>query len=954
MEISEIKNIPALDKRTYTHVKFKNKLELIYIYDAITDMSGASICVNFGSIDEKKHLPSHSYDFNGIAHLLEHLIFIENEEYPKDKFGIDYLQKIIKEHNGLTNAFTANNHTCYYIKVIYSAFLKILNVFLHSIFSSKFDDLTFLEKEKQAVHNEYKKNIAVDIWKIDSVIRENLLKEHPLVNFHTGNCESLFCENTLQKEKKLDADIKNKEMFELVKKMYDTYYVGENMKVVIYHSQPWEDFIKNKDYDIEKIFNKKASGEYNKRTIPQYPFNVIPNKISQVYEIEPVFAGKKVILMWYLNREINEYEKIKPIVYLSYFLQNNSEDSLQQYLIKKKWITNLFVISDDGYHEYFQFYIIIELTDEFVIKDNIKLLIAHIIKYIQDIPNKVESSVEYQNFFKKKLELEYEYNVDYNIKDVIVDIAENMFYVTQIQNILSHKKDYEYDIIKLKQYFLQFDLSKATIVFLLKSNIFHYRKKDGSYFQKKYSKTKFHNATFQKTIVSTDYFEKGMGTHPLILSTSICEFLPKELKLLETDAVSQPTKENYFWLYPESTYKQPKYIIQLLFKSELFNMNPHAIICMRLLSKIINQYLSIKYYNCLFLGYQINTFLEHNVFGIYLYGYNDKLEHLLEKILLDLKQLNADQIKHIFFVERELFKQILENKKREPLYSQFLYKIKLQYINSYIQEDILMKLLDKIEYQELIKYVSYIFNSELECFLYGNFSGDIKNKIKHTLDSHFSKIRTPELISLCDSVKHLQSGDKHVLDLHSQNNNEENNLITFIYECQTINKELDWKKNTLVLHLIDLLLENTFYSKMRTEKQFAYIAKNSIVNIGNIYVETTYYIFLIQSGTHELELIEPEMKLQIDSYKDSLQSTITTNLTKYKEILKKTLKIKKRTQVHEFNYFYGQIVNNRYEFNIENQMVSIVDTITEKDVFDIYDKYFSTNKKLIILKLRKH
>jgi insulysin len=64
---------PALDDRSYRIVTLPNQLEVLLIHDAKTDKSSAALDVNVGSFSDAEDMP-------GIAHAVEHLLFMGTEK----------------------------------------------------------------------------------------------------------------------------------------------------------------------------------------------------------------------------------------------------------------------------------------------------------------------------------------------------------------------------------------------------------------------------------------------------------------------------------------------------------------------------------------------------------------------------------------------------------------------------------------------------------------------------------------------------------------------------------------------------------------------------------------------------------------------------------------------------------------------------------------------------------
>lgn len=68
---------PALDDRAYRIITLPNKLEVLLIHDPNTDKASAAMDVNVGSLSDAEDMP-------GIAHAVEHLLFMGTEKVCSD------------------------------------------------------------------------------------------------------------------------------------------------------------------------------------------------------------------------------------------------------------------------------------------------------------------------------------------------------------------------------------------------------------------------------------------------------------------------------------------------------------------------------------------------------------------------------------------------------------------------------------------------------------------------------------------------------------------------------------------------------------------------------------------------------------------------------------------------------------------------------------------------------
>jgi len=71
---------PQLDDRTYRVIELPNKLEALLVHDAETDKASAAMDVNIGSFSDADDMP-------GMAHAVEHLLFMGTDKVWRDARG---------------------------------------------------------------------------------------------------------------------------------------------------------------------------------------------------------------------------------------------------------------------------------------------------------------------------------------------------------------------------------------------------------------------------------------------------------------------------------------------------------------------------------------------------------------------------------------------------------------------------------------------------------------------------------------------------------------------------------------------------------------------------------------------------------------------------------------------------------------------------------------------------
>lgn len=178
------------DKKNYVAHKLKNGMKCVIIKqheyitcansvtktndneDSLSDSSYSSneednkgnlfaLClnINVGSFSDP-------LEAQGLAHLMEHMILMGSERYPK----VNYLEQFINRKNGYSNAQTGCENTIYYFEVPTEYSKETLDIFA-SMFQAPKLAKESIDKEKQVVDSEFNMSIPIDDNRIERFVK---------------------------------------------------------------------------------------------------------------------------------------------------------------------------------------------------------------------------------------------------------------------------------------------------------------------------------------------------------------------------------------------------------------------------------------------------------------------------------------------------------------------------------------------------------------------------------------------------------------------------------------------------------------------------------------------------------------------------------------------------------------------------------------------------------------
>ena len=200
------------DNRIYAAVTLDNGLKVLMVSDSETEKSAAALSVGVGAFSDPM-------DFQGMAHYLEHMLFMGSESFPEP----DGYMNFAAENGGSSNAYTSSEITNYMITIENQAFPEALHR-LSEFFSAPILDPDYIQKEKNAVNAEWSMRRESEGRSIYRLQRE-LLGEHPANRFTIGNLETL-------------ADKETRQLHPATVEFFEQYYSANLMALVLISPLP--------------------------------------------------------------------------------------------------------------------------------------------------------------------------------------------------------------------------------------------------------------------------------------------------------------------------------------------------------------------------------------------------------------------------------------------------------------------------------------------------------------------------------------------------------------------------------------------------------------------------------------------------------------------------------------------------------------------------------------------
>ncbi|MBE0488287.1 MAG: insulinase family protein [Halomonas sp.] len=313
------------DSRDYRVLTLENGLTALLVSDPEADKAAASMNVSVGSAQDPE-------DLAGLAHFLEHMLFLGTEPFPES----EAYQSYITRHGGSHNAFTAPQDTNYFFDIDPDVLEGALDRF-SQFFVSPLFNADQLESERNIVHSEYMARIRDDARRENDVLNALLNPENPTTGFSVGSRETLA-----------DRPEGEPSLRERVIDFYERYYDANVMHLALVAPQTLD--------ELETLVAERFADIANRGlAAPEItePL-VIDDSLPQRVALQSVRDSRQLRLLFPIPDPLAEYRH-KPADLIAHLLGHEGDGSLLAVLRQAGWADGLSagISRSDGHHALF-------------------------------------------------------------------------------------------------------------------------------------------------------------------------------------------------------------------------------------------------------------------------------------------------------------------------------------------------------------------------------------------------------------------------------------------------------------------------------------------------------------------------------------------------------------------------------------------------------------------------
>ena len=885
------------DPREYRYLQLDNGIQIALVSSKETTTSAIVVNVHAGSSQEPDEWP-------GLAHLLEHMLFLGSDKYP----GADDFDSFLSEHGGSSNAWTSNTDTLFYLTIPNAHYENALERISRFFIAPKMDP-DFLERERHAVDSEFQIYRQQDGRRFHLIDQATGNPKHPANRFSIGNLDTLQDHNGLS-------------LREALLKFHDQWYFGSNISVTIISDASLD--------EMEQLAQKHFSPVRSVKNPPARPkLPALYSSQEQGVRIDSVSLQqmRNLSLEFYLPPDPDAIYS-KPLLYIAHLLGHEAKGSLASTLKKKGWIQDLVAYHEDNTLDA-GLTVEMSLTKEGF--EHIEDITGQIFAYIQLIKNHGVTR-EHFDELQQEYDLAFRFLEQGSPENTAIALASGMALYPPEELIQSRFLYRKFSPDKIQKYLTLMTPENLRMRVAQQDEppVDAEKVKTEPWAGGRYSVQKLSEEQKNKFAASKPDPDLGLPNQN--------PFMPDDLSLIYEKTAEKPkllVSEPGFksWFQHDNRFHVPRGSILLRFAAPHLVNSPENSIRLALFTDLFNRSFAETAYMASLGGLDYSITWDYR--GIYLQvlGYNDKLPLFLETVISQMKQLQVQATE--LDKSKELFEEALSNYPKEDPARQVFRTLRTTLYPLEFEDSKKLQTLDKVSADDLQEWTNKLFNQlSLTAFIHGN----IEQSTAATVNSFLSTLVSGPDNNSVTSLPRIIKDKPEFPVCYISYDKDDSALMIF-----TQSEKRDHKSRA-VYRILANILSSPFYTQLRTKEQLGYI-------VWSEGIEQSHFpgiVFVIQSPNTPPEQLDFRVTTFLKEFEQTVQNLNDEDLATHKGGIIAGLTEPNPNLFSATQDYWADIDGEYPEFDQTKQLVEATKEVTVQEVQALYNRILKQQKQFRI------
>ncbi len=884
------------DDRTYAAITLPNQLQVVLVSDPSLENAAASLAVGVGSAFDPDSQP-------GLAHYLEHMLFLGTQKYPIPDSFFEFVQA----NAGMSNAFTAFDKTNFHFQVNAAKFDEALDRF-SDYFKAPTLDAHYADKERNAVSSEWSMDRSQDNWILHVLDGETANPASPHARFSIGNLETL-------------ADKKNSILQDEVKAFYNRYYSANNMRLTLVGNQPI--------VALKALAEKYFSGIVNKNIV--LPKVTAPGLTQAEMGKNIYYKSQKDIKKIYVDFPIknnkNEW-RLKPNEFVNNLITSEEEGTLCEQLRDQGLANNVTAyVNPDEYGADGYLRIEADLTDLGL--KNPDRVIASVFAYVELIKKEGVNELYFRELKAMKAK-DFENASKPDPFKQAISITMDQFDLP-VENLLNADFVYEsFDAQAVNNVLVQLQPANARIWYISKDQA---ADKAIPYFEGKYTIRDINAEEQARWSTMAKKLTFNLPPQNTLFTDKPAEIVDNQY--LKPQQVVNEKGIEAFLAQPEF-YREDKGVLAVELNVNFAKKSAKNVVLSNVLSDIYKTKNTtiIDRAERASLGIAI-TPSATNSQAITITGYTTKHEELLDQLLSSFVYLNITNKDFAEALDR--YKQAKQNTQKAPPFKQaFGHTMRLLGDAPWTDPELLaaakkVSLSDIIEYHRAVKADVFI-----RLFAFGNYDEAKVKRISAVAHKQLPGKRLPAQRAIAKFITPKVNKNIMFKDVVEQTDSA-------LVDVYLGDKKSDDEKAALVV--LNSIYQNSFFSQLRTNEQIGYVVGSSAIPVDDY----PGFVMYVQSTNTDLVGIKARMDKFRTEFIPQLKAIDPALIEQFKRAEVASVLQKPTDFYAEAKRYPGDFWAAHYNFDARWRYLAALEKVDKENLIALYQKMLLDKKSMNIL-----
>jgi insulysin len=941
------------DKNTYRAFRLDNELTVFLIQNPTAEKAAASLVTHVGSLRDPQ-------DHQGLAHFLEHMLFIGSEKYPGEGDYMTY----VSQNGGYTNAYTASTVTNYHFEVKDDKLITALDMFAQFFISPLFKEES-VAKEINAVNSEAEMYYNNDMWRqyhLFSLLCEqkSLVSKYNVGNLDTlGNLrgylpslndKSKEGEDAPAEPKPMDpeAEQRKKVLVQTLKNFHKQYYSANQMALAIYTAGDLVELEKQVVEIFSKIENKKIPYATFKNDPSPFPYP--KETLGKLVKVVPVSKGRSLKLVFCIP-EYSSQKYTKSGNYLSHLIGHESKGSILDLLSEEGLATSLssgFDLTEDYYSD---MTVTIRLTKEGGTPEGIKKVISTVGAYISMLLKEGPQEWVYDEI-KTQAELNFKYQDTTGGVGKCIDIANNCLECENPEEVLYFNSVHKGFVKEAIQEITSLLNPEHLLAFLSSEDL----TPTEEFLTDPIYKTRYAVSDLSAELV--DAFKKGdlswskvsAGVHLPEKNT----FLPKNFGLKAQPVIicncpkaCHKAEQSTLWHWQDDKFKLPKAITTLL-----VYLNPTKFAASLKHSLLMAVWAELFREKIRSLSYmaemaKIESSVSTNHFGLEftVSCFDESLKPYLIKLIEVLGEFSKEPIEADKFEIHRANVELGYSKRRVAApYSYTISELFSHTTQGYYSVDESLAVIKHLKVEDIKPFAAQLFSEmRFEWIFEGNFTEAEATETAAAIEAQFKQNFNHNILRKEDvsqnRVAKFPSNSKILFEIDSIVPGDKN--CCFIRLYQSSNSD----ENSAHLNFLTNWMKNLYFEDLRTQQQLGYAVFATSRNLNGV----RHFMFLIQSDVKPTHFCIERTEVFLSKMREELKQMPAEKFAEIQAGVIAGLKEPNKTLSDQYSEDWAEIKSHQYKFDRKVRLISQVEQLTKDVIVDYFENLFYKNPQIMEL-----